>query len=137
MEHVREQGHPRQDDYATLYACELDGLYHKIHDWQYWNPRRIKIAFRQEKFLASLLGGSLPSELTMAHLSTGNRPNSADRLLKSGATSCDPVLRGYYKCTAHPACGGTALSKTPRALADGLMLVFQHAVKTPKREVCK
>jgi hypothetical protein len=27
---------------------------------------------------------------------------------------------------AHPACGGTALSKAPCALADSLMLVFQH-----------
>jgi hypothetical protein len=45
---------------------------------------------------------------------------------KNCASGRDPALRGFWKCTAHPAAGGTALSKTPRALADGLMLAFQQ-----------
>jgi hypothetical protein len=46
------------------------------------------------------------------------------RLLKNGASSHDPALRGSCKCShlnqyaAH--------SKSPHALADGPMLVFQH-----------
>jgi hypothetical protein len=44
--------------------------------------------------------------------------------LKNGASGRDPVLRGLCKWPAHSACGGTALSKTPRALADDPILVF-------------
>jgi hypothetical protein len=49
------------------------------------------------------------------------------RVSKSGASGRDPVLHGVWKWAAHPACGGTALSKAPCALADSLMLVFQHS----------
>jgi hypothetical protein len=43
---------------------------------------------------------------------------------KNGVSGRDPVLRGFWKCS--PINGYAALSKTPRALADGLILVFQH-----------
>jgi hypothetical protein len=44
--------------------------------------------------------------------------------LKNGASGRDPALRGFCKWS-HLA-EYAALSKKPRALADGLMLVFQH-----------
>jgi prepilin-type N-terminal cleavage/methylation domain-containing protein len=55
------------------------------------------------------------------------------RVLKNCASGRDPALRGSCKWTAHPADGGTALSKTPRALADSLIFVFQHPVRNDQR----
>jgi len=52
-----------------------------------------------------------------------------NRLLKNRVSGRDPALRGFYKCAAHPADGGTALSKTPRAWFDGPILVLQLPVK--------
>jgi hypothetical protein len=46
--------------------------------------------------------------------------------MKNCVSGRDPALRGFCKCTAHPADGGTALSKAPRALSDGPILVFQQ-----------
>jgi imidazolonepropionase-like amidohydrolase len=54
------------------------------------------------------------------------------RLLKNGASVRDPALRGSCKCSHMPPYA--ALSKSPRALADGPMLVFQHPV-TPRPSV--
>jgi histone acetyltransferase (RNA polymerase elongator complex component) len=45
-------------------------------------------------------------------------------VLKNQASRRDPALCGYCKCSHIDAYA--ALSKTPHALADGLMLVFQH-----------
>jgi hypothetical protein len=53
------------------------------------------------------------------------------RILKKGVSGREPALRGFCKWAAHPAEGGTALSKTPRAWADGLILVFQHPARGP------
>jgi hypothetical protein len=47
-------------------------------------------------------------------------------VLKNGASGRDPALRGYCKCS-HIS-NYAALSKTPRALADGPILVFRHPV---------
>jgi len=47
-------------------------------------------------------------------------------MLKKGASGRDPALRDSCKCSH--ICRYAALSKSPRALADGLMLVFQHPV---------
>jgi hypothetical protein len=47
--------------------------------------------------------------------------------LKNRASRRDPSLCGFCKCA--PIAEQAALSKTPHALADGLMLVFQHPVK--------
>jgi hypothetical protein len=45
-------------------------------------------------------------------------------VLKNGASGRDPALCGFCKCShMHQY---AALSKTPHALADGLMLVFEH-----------
>jgi hypothetical protein len=44
------------------------------------------------------------------------------RLLKNGASGRDPALRGFCKCSHINRYA--ALSKMPRALADGLMLRF-------------
>jgi hypothetical protein len=49
------------------------------------------------------------------------------RLLKNGASGRDPVLCGFCKCSH--IFEYAALSKTPHALADGLMLVFQYPVR--------
>jgi hypothetical protein len=50
-------------------------------------------------------------------------------LLKKGAPARDPALRGSCKCS-HNIGQYAARSKSPRALADGLVLVFQQpAVK--------
>jgi len=46
-------------------------------------------------------------------------------MLKNRASRRDPALCGFYKCSHIEY---AALSKTPHALADGLMLVFQHPV---------
>jgi hypothetical protein len=43
---------------------------------------------------------------------------------KNGFSGRDPALRGFWKCSH--IMGYAALSKTPRALADGLILVLQH-----------
>jgi hypothetical protein len=51
--------------------------------------------------------------------------------LKSCASRRDPALCGSCKCSPIPE--SVALSKTPHALADGLMLVFQHPVFKNKR----
>jgi hypothetical protein len=48
-------------------------------------------------------------------------------LLKNRASGCDPALRGFCKYSHIMAYA--ALSKSPHALADGLMLVFQKPVK--------
>jgi imidazolonepropionase-like amidohydrolase len=53
--------------------------------------------------------------------------NRLNRLLKNGASGRDPALRGSCKCSHMSPYA--ALSKSPRALADGPMLVFQHPVK--------
>jgi hypothetical protein len=45
-------------------------------------------------------------------------------VLKSGASGRDPALRGSCKCSHISPYA--ALSKSPRILADGPMLVFQH-----------
>ncbi len=50
------------------------------------------------------------------------------RLLKSGASRRDPALRGFCKCSHMTEYA--AVSKTPHALADGPMLVFQHPVRS-------
>jgi hypothetical protein len=44
--------------------------------------------------------------------------------LKNGISGRDPALRGFYKCSHISQYA--ALSKTPRAWADGLILVFQR-----------
>jgi hypothetical protein len=44
-------------------------------------------------------------------------------VLKNRAARRDPALCGYCKCSHIPEYA--ALSKTPHALADGLMVVFQ------------
>jgi hypothetical protein len=49
-------------------------------------------------------------------------------VLKNGALRRDPALCGFCKCSHMTAYA--ALSKTPHALADGLMLVFQYPVKS-------
>jgi hypothetical protein len=46
------------------------------------------------------------------------------RLLKNGASSHDPALRGSCKCSHISQYA--ARSKSPRALTDGPMFVFQH-----------
>jgi hypothetical protein len=48
-------------------------------------------------------------------------------LLKNGASRRDPALCGFCKCSHM--IEYAALSKTPHALADGPMLVFQHPAK--------
>jgi hypothetical protein len=58
--------------------------------------------------------------------------SSLDRVLKNCASRRDPALCGYCKCSHMTAYA--ALSKTPHALADGLMLVFQHPVRNGRRE---
>ena len=45
-----------------------------------------------------------------------------NRVLKKGVSSRDPALHGYCKCSHMSPYAG--LSESPRALADGLMLVF-------------
>jgi hypothetical protein len=53
-----------------------------------------------------------------------SRRKSCDRLSKNRASSRDPALHGFCKYShIHEY---AALSKTPRALADGLMLVLQQ-----------
>jgi hypothetical protein len=47
-----------------------------------------------------------------------------NRLLKNGASGRDPALHGVWKCSH--IVEYAALSKAPCALADSLMLVFQH-----------
>jgi len=46
--------------------------------------------------------------------------------VKNRASGRDPALRGVWQWAAHPADGGTALPKAPRAWDDGLRLVFHH-----------
>jgi hypothetical protein len=53
------------------------------------------------------------------------------RVLKNGASGRDPALRGFCKCSH--LIEYAALSKTPRAWADGLILVFQHPASAGKR----
>jgi hypothetical protein len=48
-------------------------------------------------------------------------------VLKNRASRRDPALCGFYKCSHIDEYA--ALSKTPHALADGLMLVFQHPAR--------
>jgi hypothetical protein len=43
---------------------------------------------------------------------------------KNGVSGRDPALRAFCKCSH--IMKYAALSKTPRALADGLILVFHH-----------
>jgi hypothetical protein len=43
---------------------------------------------------------------------------------KNGVSGRDPALPGFCKCSHIDEYA--ALSKTPRALADGLILVFRH-----------
>jgi hypothetical protein len=54
-------------------------------------------------------------------------PPKISRLLKNCASGRDPALCGFCKCSH--ILEYAALPKTPHALADGLMLVFQHPVK--------
>jgi hypothetical protein len=49
-------------------------------------------------------------------------PSSLARVLKNRASGRDPALCGFCKCSHINEYA--ALSKTPHALADGLMLVF-------------
>jgi hypothetical protein len=58
---------------------------------------------------------------------------ASNRVLKNRASRRDPALCGFCKCSHMTEYA--ALSKTPHALADGLMLVFQHPVKQV-RSVC-
>jgi hypothetical protein len=51
-------------------------------------------------------------------------------VLKNGASGRDPALRGFCKCSHIDEYA--ALSKTPRAWADDLMLVFEHPVRVLK-----
>jgi hypothetical protein len=53
------------------------------------------------------------------------------RVLKNRASGRDPALCGFCKCSHINEYA--ALSKTPHALADGLMLVFQHPVRSAHR----
>jgi hypothetical protein len=48
-------------------------------------------------------------------------------VLKNRASRPDPALCGFCKCSHIDEYA--ALSKTPHALADGLMLVLQHPVE--------
>jgi hypothetical protein len=50
-------------------------------------------------------------------------------VLKNGALGRDPSLHGFWKCSH--IFEYAALSKTPCASADGLMLVFQHTGTHP------
>jgi hypothetical protein len=50
----------------------------------------------------------------------------SSRLLKNGASSRDPALCGFRKCSHMNEYA--ALSKTPHALADGPMLVFHNTL---------
>jgi hypothetical protein len=47
---------------------------------------------------------------------------------KNCASRRDPALCGFCKCSH--IFEYAALSKTPHALADGLMIVFEHPVNT-------
>jgi hypothetical protein len=61
-------------------------------------------------------------------------PGRLSRVLKNRASRRDPALCGFYKCS-HMA-EYAALSKTPHALVDGLMLVFQHPVSGVFQMIC-
>jgi len=50
-----------------------------------------------------------------------------NRVSKNCVSGRDPALRGFCKCSHISEYA--PLSKTPRAWADGLILVFQHPVK--------
>jgi hypothetical protein len=50
-------------------------------------------------------------------------------VLKNCASRRDPALCGFCKCSH--ILEYAALSKTPHALADGLMLVFKHPANHP------
>jgi hypothetical protein len=50
-----------------------------------------------------------------------------NRVLKNCASRRDPALCGFCKCSH--IFEYAALYKTPHALADGLMLVFEHPIK--------
>jgi hypothetical protein len=50
-----------------------------------------------------------------------------NRVLKNRASGRDPALCSLCKCSHFTECA--ALSKTPHALADSLVLVFQHPVE--------
>jgi hypothetical protein len=63
---------------------------------------------------------------------SGIAGGGSNRLLKNGASGRDPALRGSCKCSHMSQYA--ALSKSPRALADGLMLVFQHPAKESRLE---
>jgi hypothetical protein len=52
-----------------------------------------------------------------------------DSVLKNGASVRDPALRGFRQGSHTMAYA--ALDERPRALADGLMLAFQHPVRHP------
>jgi hypothetical protein len=54
-------------------------------------------------------------------------------MLKNRASRRDPVLCGFCKCSHMTVYA--ALSKTPHALADGLMLVFQRPVEHARERV--
>jgi hypothetical protein len=53
-----------------------------------------------------------------------------DRLLKNGVSRRDPALRAFWPCS-HADHQHAALSKKPRALADGPTLVSQHPAVHP------
>jgi hypothetical protein len=55
--------------------------------------------------------------------------------MKNCASGRDPALCGFCKCS--PIAQQAALSKTPHALADGLMLVFQHPVMVKEKAAGK
>jgi hypothetical protein len=54
---------------------------------------------------------------------TRQSKNAIKREFKNGASGRDPALRGSCNCSHISQYA--ALSKSPRVLADGLMLVFQ------------
>ena len=60
------------------------------------------------------------------------RARRYSRGLKTRASRRDPALCGYCKCSH--IIEYAALSKTPHALVDGLMLVFQHPASL--RDIC-
>jgi hypothetical protein len=62
-----------------------------------------------------------------AHIGAPSGGSLINRVLKNRASRRDPALCGFCKFSHIAAYA--ALSKTPHALADGLMLVFQQPVE--------
>ena len=67
--------------------------------------------------------------------SGGVRGSSINKVSTNGAACRDPALCGFCECSH--LFEYAALSKTPHALADGLMLVFHHPVKRQRSPGCR